>query len=44
MAANATTMSLYDSVTTRIINELEQGRVPWVQPWASSGTTPLGLP
>ncbi len=44
MAANATTMSLHDSVTARIISELEQGRVPWVQPWASSGTTPLGLP
>lgn len=44
MTANATTMSLHDSVTVRIINELEQGRVPWVQPWASSGTTPLGLP
>jgi len=44
MAANATTMSLHDSVTARIINELEQGRVPWVQPWASSNKTPLGLP
>jgi len=44
MTANATVQSLHDAVTTRIINELEQGRVPWVQPWASSGTTPLGLP
>lgn len=27
--------SLYDEVTARIIAELEQGRVPWVQPWSS---------
>jgi antirestriction protein ArdC len=44
MAANATTLSLHDTVTARIITQLEQGRVPWVQPWASSGGTPLGLP
>jgi antirestriction protein ArdC len=25
--------SLYQEVTDRIITELEQGRVPWVQPW-----------
>jgi antirestriction protein ArdC len=44
MAAAADTVSLHDTVTNRIIRELEQGRIPWVQPWASSGTTPLGLP
>ena len=45
MTANATVQSLHDTVTTRIIAELEQGRFPWVQPWASSsGGTPLGLP
>ncbi|TPG21784.1 DUF1738 domain-containing protein [Sphingomonas koreensis] len=40
-AAGAT---LYDSVTVRIIGELEAGRFPWVQPWgAVSGTAP-GMP
>lgn len=28
--------SLYQEVTDRIIRELEQGRVPWVQPWGSA--------
>ncbi|WP_454798680.1 ArdC family protein [Novosphingobium lindaniclasticum] len=38
--------SLYDEVTTRIIAELEQGRVPWVQPWSSEAAAgPVaGLP
>ncbi len=27
--------SLYDEVTTRIIAQLEEGCVPWVQPWGS---------
>src|SRR3546814_1438759 len=27
---------LYQSITDKIITELEAGRVPWVQPWASS--------
>ena len=44
MAAAATTVSLHDTVTNRIICELEQGCFPWAQPWASSGMTPLGLP
>ncbi|WP_395336798.1 zincin-like metallopeptidase domain-containing protein [Novosphingobium sp. BL-8H] len=36
--------SLYDEVTARIIAELEQGRVPWVQPWSSEAAAggPLG--
>src|SRR5438093_7981081 len=25
--------SLYQEITDKIIAELEQGRVPWVQPW-----------
>lgn len=29
--------NLYDEITTRIIAELEAGRLPWVQPWGSSG-------
>ena len=44
MTANTNAQSLYDAVTARIVAELEQGRFPWVQPWASCGTTPLGLP
>lgn len=35
--------SLYAEVTGRIASELEQGRVPWVQPWGRS-PSPLGLP
>src|SRR4051812_33229600 len=35
--------SLYQEVTDRIIRELEQGRVPWVQPWGSAKAE-LGLP
>ena len=44
MAANPNVQSLHDNVTNRIIDQLEQGCFPWVQPWASSGGTPLGLP
>ncbi|WP_448659180.1 ArdC family protein [Sphingomonas sp. CJ99] len=36
--------SLYDEVTHRIIAELEAGRLPWVQPWGTKGTTGPGLP
>ena len=32
--------NLYQEVTTKIIRELEQGRLPWVQPW---GTSHAGL-
>ena len=38
-----TGISLYDEVTSRIIAELEAGRLPWVQPW-ESGPAPTGLP
>jgi antirestriction protein ArdC len=35
--------SLYQEITDKIIADLEQGRVPWVQPWGAAGL-PLGLP
>lgn len=35
--------SLHQEVTDRIIAELEQGRVPWVQPWGQAKTG-LALP
>jgi antirestriction protein ArdC len=35
--------SLYQEVTDRIVTELEQGRVPWVQPWGGAKAG-LGLP
>jgi antirestriction protein ArdC len=34
---------LYQEITDRIIAVLEQGRLPWVQPWGGAGA-PLGLP
>ena len=36
--------SLYQEITDKIVAELEQGRVPWVQPWGGVGAPPLGLP
>lgn len=36
--------SLYDDVTRRIISELEEGRLPWVQPWSRAAATGPGLP
>ena len=39
--------SLYQEITDKIVAELEQGRVPWVQPWLGSVAgvgAPLGLP
>ena len=35
--------SLYQDVTDKIIAELEQGRVPWVQPW-SAAKVGVGMP
>lgn len=35
--------NLYEEVTARVVAELEQGRVPWVQPWGA-GRAALGLP
>jgi len=37
--------NLYDEIADRIIAELEAGRLPWVQPWGTSGVAaPLALP
>lgn len=36
---------LYDEITDRIIRELEEGRLPWVQPWVAAGAqASLALP
>tara|TARA_R110002073_G_scaffold335234_3_gene526698 strand:- start:2882 stop:3808 length:927 start_codon:yes stop_codon:yes gene_type:complete len=36
---------LYQEITDKIIAEMEQGRLPWVQPWDSSHTAcAVGLP
>lgn len=43
-ARRAPRASLYDSVTGRIISELEAGRLPWVQPWGRSGGASAALP
>jgi antirestriction protein ArdC len=37
--------SLYEEITSKIIAELEAVRLPWVQPWGSSGVSaPLAMP
>lgn len=37
--------SLYQEITDKIIAELEEGRLPWVQPWSSGATrAPLAMP
>ncbi|MDW9658548.1 DUF1738 domain-containing protein [Sinorhizobium meliloti] len=37
--------SLYDDITSKIIADLEAGRVPWVQPWGTSAAkAPLAMP
>lgn len=36
--------SLYDEITSKIIGELEDGRVPWVQPWGTAAKAPLAMP
>jgi len=37
--------NLYDEITSNIIAELEEGRLPWVKPWGSSGSSaPLAMP
>ncbi|WP_254514822.1 ArdC family protein [Novosphingobium sp. G106] len=40
----ASRASLYDEVTGRILAQLAEGRLPWVQPWGLSGATHVGLP
>ncbi|MEH2484133.1 ArdC family protein [Bradyrhizobium sp. AZCC 2230] len=42
--AEAPRKSLYDEVTAKIVAELEEGIVPWVQPWGSGAPSALGLP
>ena len=47
--ADVKKQTIYKEVTSRIINELEQGRIPWVQPWGVqagglSGPETVGLP
>jgi antirestriction protein ArdC len=32
-------VSLCEEITNKIITELEAGRLPWVQPWGSSGVS-----
>ena len=37
--------NLYDEITSKIIAELEAGRLPWAQPWGTSGiAAPLAMP
>jgi antirestriction protein ArdC len=37
--------NLYDEITNKIIAELEEGRVPWVQPWGTAAAkAPLAMP
>jgi len=37
--------SLYDEITTKIISELDAGRLPWVQPWGTAAAkAPLAMP
>jgi len=44
-APSAERANLYDEITTRIIAELEAGRLPWVQPWGTAGVSaPLAMP
>ena len=44
-AAQPERANLYDEITNRIVAELEAGRLPWVQPWGSSGVVaPLAMP
>src|SRR3546814_9027290 len=50
MARNARTTrsasdraNLYQQITERIIAQLEEGRVPWVQPWGTA-TASIGMP
>ncbi|EPX80562.1 ArdC family protein [Salipiger mucosus] len=37
--------TLYDDITDKIIAELEEGRLPWVQPWGTAAVqAPLAMP
>ena len=37
-AADGARSNLYDGITGKIIAELEEGRLPWVQPWGTAAT------
>jgi antirestriction protein ArdC len=44
-SAGAGRASLYDEITSKIIAELEAGRVPWVQPWGTAAAkAPVAMP
>jgi antirestriction protein ArdC len=44
-ASGADRTNLYDEITSKIIGELEAGRLPWVQPWGTSNVAaPLSMP
>ncbi len=44
-APGAERANLYDEITTRIVAELEAGRLPRVQPWGTAGVSaPLAMP
>jgi antirestriction protein ArdC len=42
MNQTATRIDVYQVVTDRIINLLEQGTIPWTKPWKSAGP-PMNL-
>ena len=42
---NGPRTNLYDDITDKIIAELEEGRLPWVQPWGTAAVqAPLAMP
>ena len=41
--ANGIKRDIYQEVTDRILNALEQGTAPWIKPWDSAGLTELPL-
>ncbi|WP_366941012.1 ArdC family protein, partial [uncultured Chitinophaga sp.] len=43
-AADGARSNLYDDITGEIIAELEEGRLPWVQPWGTAAKAPLAMP
>jgi len=44
-SASGDRTNFYDDITNKIIGELQQGRVPWVQPWGGPATkAQLALP
>ena len=45
LAEGGARSNLYDDITNKIIAELEEGRVPWVQPWGTAAAkAPLAMP